>query len=70
MKLVKHFNAGDSVYVGAPRPTKVHWDVIHPTMANGLTLLQSPMSGRRRFEMAEALTLHTPASATREGAAA
>lgn len=63
MRRVQSFDEGDSVYIGAAAPGKVHWEVTSATKSNGLTFLRSPMSGRRRIESAEALTLHSKGGA-------
>lgn len=54
---------GDHVFIGAPAPHKVHWEVVYISSGRSRSVyLRSPMSGRHTYERPEDLTLHTKGS--------
>lgn len=53
------FQPGDDVYIGAPSPTKVHWEVVQELYGGALVQLRSPMSGRLRYELPDRLVIHS-----------
>lgn len=51
---------GAHVYIGAPGPRKLHWEVVEVWQQTQTAHLVSPFSGQRRREPIDRLTPHTP----------